>query len=89
MDNNKLFELMEKMYSEVIDIKKEVNDHGKKLLNIETDVSSLKKGQLKLEDRLEDARKTLFDGYKQNSEQLSRIEKEVSKHEEIILRRIK
>jgi len=32
---------------------------------------------------------TLFDGYKQNSDKLDRIEKEVSKHEEIILRRIK
>ena len=31
----------------------------------------------------------LFDGYKQNADKLDRIEKEVSKHEEIILRRIK
>lgn len=31
----------------------------------------------------------LFDGYVQNSETLNRIEKEVSKHEEIILRRVK
>ncbi len=31
---------------------------------------------------------TFFDGYKQNSDKLDRIE-EVSKHEEIILRRIK
>ena len=32
---------------------------------------------------------SLFDGYKQNSDKLDRIEEEVSKHEEIILRRIK
>jgi hypothetical protein len=31
----------------------------------------------------------LFDGYKQNSDKLSRIEEEVSRHEEIIPRRIK
>lgn len=31
----------------------------------------------------------LFDGYKLNSEKLDRIEKEVAKHEEFILRRIK
>ncbi len=31
----------------------------------------------------------LFDGHKQNSDKLDRIETEVSKHEEIILRRIK
>ena len=30
----------------------------------------------------------LFDGYKLNSDKLDRIEKEVAKHEEIILRRI-
>lgn len=31
----------------------------------------------------------LFDGYTQNSDKLDRIEKEVFKHEEIILRRVK
>lgn len=30
----------------------------------------------------------LFDGYKQNTEQLVRIKREVSKHEEVFLRRI-
>jgi len=31
----------------------------------------------------------LFDGYKQNADRLDRIEKEVTKQEEVILRRIK
>jgi len=31
----------------------------------------------------------LFDGYKQNTDQLERIEKAVSKHEDIIIRKIK
>ena len=31
----------------------------------------------------------LFDGYKQNSDKLDRIEKEVSRHEEIILRKVR
>ena len=31
----------------------------------------------------------LFDGYKQNSEKLDRIETEVAKHEEIILKRVR
>ena len=31
----------------------------------------------------------LFDGYKQNGDKLDRIENEVSKHEEIILRRVR
>ncbi len=33
--------------------------------------------------------KALFDGYVQNSEKLDRIEKEVSRQEEVILRKIK
>ena len=31
----------------------------------------------------------LFDGYKQNADKLDRIENEVSKHDEIILRRVR
>lgn len=31
----------------------------------------------------------LLDGYKQNTEQLNRIEQEVAKHEEVILKRVK
>lgn len=69
MENEKIFELIEKMYSdlssEIRDVKNTVtrieHEHGKKL----------------------DA---LFDGYVQNTEQLKRIEMEVSRHEEIILR---
>lgn len=72
MENEKIFELIEKMYSdlssEIRDVKNTVtrieHEHGKKL----------------------DA---LFDGYVQNTEQLKRIEMEVSRHEEIILRKIK
>ena len=72
MENEKIFKLIEKMYSdlssEIRDVKNTVtrieHEHGKKL----------------------DA---LFDGYVQNTEQLKRIEMEVSRHEEIILRKIK
>ncbi|WP_157910174.1 hypothetical protein [Petroclostridium xylanilyticum] len=60
----------------------------------------LEEGQRKLEERqkklemimeqeIKPKIEALFDGWKQNSEQLERIEKEVSRHEEIILRRIK
>ena len=71
--------------------------------NITKEVSELKEGQNKIESELVSVKRitldmeqshgkqlvALFDGYKQNTDKLDRIEKEVSKHEEVILRRIK
>lgn len=85
-----MFELMEKMYS----------DFSKRFDNIEVDIKDLKTevGSLKVESKkvnsiieheLMDKIEALFDGYIQNTDKLDRIEKEVSKHEEVILRRIK
>lgn len=64
------------------------------------DVGELKEGQkditqrvIKVETMLENDVNTkleaLLDGYKQNAEKIDRIEKEVSKQEEIIMRRVK
>ena len=82
MENEKLFELMEKMYVELKDIKKEVKCNTEKTNNVEKTVIRIENDHGK---RLE----ALFDGYKQNTEQLNRIEKEVAMHEEVILRRVK
>ncbi|WP_213974941.1 hypothetical protein [Tepidanaerobacter acetatoxydans] len=49
----------------------------------------LGKVEAKIDGEISDKLSALFDGYKQNSEKLDRIEKEVSKHEEVILRRIR
>jgi len=56
---------------------------------IKSEVGSLKTVVVKIEN--EHGRKlgALFDGYTLNAEKLDRIEQEVSKHEEIILRRIR
>lgn len=85
-NEDKLFELMTKMYadmqegfSNVKDEFKGVNDRLDKLENRVTIIEQDHGKKLT----------ALFDGYKQNSEILERIEKEVSKHEEIILRRVK
>ena len=75
MENDKLFELMTKMYGEMQEIKTDVRDIKDKVINIENDHG--KKLDL------------LFDGYKQNADKLDRVEKEVSKQEEVILRRIR
>ncbi|PYG83895.1 hypothetical protein LY28_03780 [Ruminiclostridium sufflavum DSM 19573] len=84
--DDKLFELIEKMYSEmksgfskievdVSELKTEIKNIGNQVMHLENDIKP------KIE--------ALFDGYKQNTETLERIEKEVSKQEEIIMRRVK
>lgn len=87
---NKMFELLEKMYVEFSEFRKETNS---KFENLDSKFGNLEKRQQKLEMLIENDIKprieTLFDGYKQNTEQLSRIENEVSKHEEIIFKRVK
>ncbi len=93
MENEKIFELIETMYA---DLKGDIN-------GIKGDIKNLKGGQEELKLEIRDLKKTvtkienehgkklesLFDGYKQNSEQLNRIEAEVIKHEEVIIRRVK
>lgn len=79
MDNEKLFELMEKMYGEMQKGFKKVDG---RLTNVENTVTRIEydHGQ-KLE--------ALFDGYKQNTETLNRIEDQVARHEAIIIRKVK
>ncbi len=69
--DERLFELIEKMYSEMQQGFKRVNE---KFIGIDEKLNKLDKGQTALEDRLENTRKTLFDGYKQNAEGIQRIE---------------
>jgi hypothetical protein len=47
------------------------------------------KTDLIIENDIKPKIQTLFDGYFQNSDKLDRIEKEVSRQEEVILRKIK
>ena len=93
MENEKIFELMEKMYAdlkgsqdnmyaEMLNIKKDVKSNSEKIDNIEKTVLRIEQDHGK---KLE----ALFDGYIQNAQKIDKIEKEVSKHEEVILRRIK
>ena len=81
--DEKIFDLMEKMYTEF----------SKRFDNMENDIKGLKTDVVKINSKIEHDLMpkitVLFDGYKQNSEKLDRIEKEVSKHDEIILRRVK
>lgn len=73
---------MTKIYSEVQGIKKEVKNNSNEIADIKNVV-------LNIEQEHGQKLDALFDGYKQNSEQLSRIEDEVAKDEEVVLRRTK
>lgn len=75
MENEKLFEFMEKMYG----------DFSKRFEDIE---SGVRKIDIKLEE-LDKKVDLSLEGHKTNTEQLNRIENEVSRHEEFILKRVK
>ena len=89
-NEEKILGLLEKVYIELQETKKDLKETKESLRE------EMKQGFKKLGDRLvyienDHGKKlsALFDGYKQNSDKLDRIEAEVSKHEEIILRRVR
>ena len=77
--NERLFEFMTKIYGEMREGFKEIRE----------EIKGTKDKVIIIEQEHGKKLDALFDGYKQNSEKLDRIEKEVSRHEEIIHRRIK
>lgn len=94
MDNeNKILSLLEKMY---IDFNKRFGSMDSRFESIEAELANIN-GRLanvegivvRIENDHGQKLGVLFDGHKLNSEKLDRIEAEVSKHEEIILRRIR
>lgn len=94
-ENNEILELMTKLYAEIKEMKSDVGELTdqmviltNKVVEIDKDLKEVKKTVIKTEDEHGKKLSALFDGYKQNSDILERIEKEVSKHEEIILRRV-
>jgi len=88
-NENKLYELMEKMYIEMQGMKNSIENLEAGQSSLENEVSSIKKIALKIEEVHDRKLDALFDGYKQNTEILNTIKEEVVKHEEIIIRRIK
>ncbi len=65
------------------------NEVNNRIDNLETEVKDTKNKVIIAEQEQAKNLDVLFDGYKQNADKLDRIEKEVSKHEEIILRRVR
>ena len=86
IEDEKLFEFMTKMYSEMQEGFKQVNN---RIGKVDGKIDKLEKTTIKMEQEHGQKLDALFGGYKQNSGQLNRIEHEVAKDEEVILRRIK
>lgn len=89
-NEDKLFELMSKMYGEMQNefgkIRSEMHDGFKE---VKERLDSVEKTVINIENNHGQKLEALFDGNTQLNSQLDRIENEVSKHEEVILRRIR
>ncbi len=106
MENEKLFEFMTKMYSEMKEdltsVKEDLTLVKGDLTSVKEDLASVKGDLASVKEEVETINNTvirielehgerlsaLFDGYKQNSDKLDRIEKEVTKHDDFILKRV-
>mgnify|MGYP000478558763 CR=1 FL=1 len=81
-NEDKLFSLMEKIYMELQETRNEVKE-------VKTDIKDIKGRVINIENDHGKKLTALFDGYTQLNEKADRIEDQVSKHDEIIIKRIK
>ncbi|MGI6307059.1 MAG: hypothetical protein ACOX1X_00325 [Dethiobacteria bacterium] len=82
-------ELLEKIFKKMGDMDSRMTSMETEMADIKADVKFTKETVIKIENDHGQKLNALFDGYKLNSEKLERIENEVTKHEEIILKRIR
>ena len=102
--SNELFELMTKMYSEMQEMKGEINTRFDSIDNrfdkvesrldtveskLDTVENRVTKTNIIIEQNIKPSISALLDGYTQNSEQITRIDKKLDEHDEIIIRRVK
>ena len=77
------------MKVELAGVKEDVSGMKVELTGVKQELTEVKQRVINIENNHGKKLSALFDGYKQNSDKLDRIQEEVSKHEEIILRRVK
>lgn len=73
-NNNDLFELMTKMYSEMQEMKGEIKDVKEELSTVKTEVT---KTNVTIENDIKPRIEALFDGYKQNTESINQVSDKV------------
>ncbi len=87
-NEEKIFNLLEKVYIDLQETKDRLGNVENGQKSITNRLSSIENTVVRIENDHGQKLDALFDGYKQNSEKLDRIEKQVAKHEEIIMRKI-
>lgn len=103
-NEEKILGLLEKIYIDLHDTKQDLRDTKKNFQEtndslraemqkgfeaVNLELQEVKNAIVRIENDHGQKLSALFDGYKQNSDKLDRIEVEVAKHEEIILRRVR
>lgn len=87
---DRVYDLLEKMYIEFSgrfdSVENDIKDIKGDIKDLKFDVVEIK---TTIEHEINPKITILFDGHIQQAQQLERIEQEVSKHEEIILRRVR
>ena len=73
-NDNDLFELMTKMYSEMQEMKGEIKDVKEELSTVKTEVT---KTNVTIENDIKPRIEALFDGYKQNTESINQVSDKV------------
>jgi len=75
MDENKMFDLLEKIYVDVQEIRKEVKSHTDKFNNVDNRLDGLeneiKKLGARIDGKLLSTSEDFLDGYKDNSEHIT------------------
>ena len=93
MTDRELLELIARQVStlttQVDTLTTQVDGLTKDMAEVKTKLTSVENTVTRIENNHGEKLSALFDGYKLNSEKLDRVEQEVSKHEEVILRRIR
>ncbi|MBS3947551.1 MAG: hypothetical protein KGZ57_04470, partial [Dethiobacter sp.] len=74
---------------EIASAKDEIASAKDEIASAKDEIASVRATVARIENDHGQKLGALFDGYKLNSEKLDRIEAEVTKHDEIILRRIR
>jgi archaellum component FlaC len=82
-------ELLELIATKVANIDSDLLEIKTEIKDVKTEIKEVKKTVIKIEHEHGQKLEALFDGYKQYSDQLERIESEVAKHDEFILKRVK
>jgi hypothetical protein len=82
-------ELLEFVAAQVGNLTVKVDGMDKRMDSMDKRIGSMEKTLVVIEHEHGQKLEALFDGYKQNTEMLYRIENKISKHEEIILQRVK